>query len=116
MRPTDCSVTTPYMIIRIDGGISIPSNELAATIPSEKRRSYCSRSISGTASLENTAAEATETPVMAANTAFARTVAIPTPPRSRIINASAAAKSSRMAPDTVVSSPISTNNGMTAKT
>jgi hypothetical protein len=64
--------------------------------------------------LVNTAAEAMETPVTAAKTAFAATVAMPSPPRRRFSRASATWKVSFPTSETLTSSPISTNNGMVA--
>ncbi len=66
--------------------------------------------------MEKTAAEATETPVMAAKTALAMTVAIPMPPLTRPRKNCAALNSSRVAPAMVEKSPIRTKSGTTAKT
>ena len=53
---------------------------------------------------------------MAAKTALAKTVAIPIPPRTRPSKTWAELKSSRVAPDTVEKSPMSTKSGTTANT
>ena len=66
--------------------------------------------------MENTAADATDTPVIAAKIAFAITVAAPTPPLTRRNRDSAASNRSRVAPDCVANNPITTNSGMTANT
>ncbi len=63
----------------------------------------------------NTAAEAIETPVTAANTALAPTVAMPSPPRTRASSACATSKVSFPTFETLTSSPISTKSGMVAK-
>ena len=57
------------------GGISMPNTELPATTPTANRGVYPKRIISGTATRVNTEADAMLTPVIAANTAFAATVA-----------------------------------------
>ena len=68
------------MISMTLGGISIPSTELPATTPTANRGLWPKRSISGTETRVNTAAEAMLTPVMAAKAALAATVATPSPP------------------------------------
>ena len=71
------------------------------------------RSISGTATLVKTAAEAIEMPVMAANTAFAITVATPSPPRMRRSMLLATSKMSLPRSAVATSRPIRTNSGTT---
>ena len=80
--PMDTSACEPYTIISRLGGISIPRIAEPEIVPSAIFRLYLSLSICGRAIFVNTAAEATVTPVMAANMALATTVAIPTPPRT----------------------------------
>lgn len=63
----------------------------------------------------NTAADAIEMPVMAANTALACTVASPSPPRTRPNMRCAASKASLPMPAAETSMPISTKSGTTAK-
>ena len=59
----------------------MPRTDEPATTPTATLRAVPARIISGTATLENTAADAIDTPVIAAKTAFDRTVATPSPPR-----------------------------------
>ncbi len=63
----------------------MPRTELPATSPSANFLLYPCLSISGRETLLKTAAEATLTPVIAAKTAFAKTVATPSPPRILLV-------------------------------
>ena len=56
--PIETLAITPKMIIRMLGGISMPSTELPATTPTENRGVWPCRIISGTATLVNTEADA----------------------------------------------------------
>jgi len=98
-----------------EGGISIPSTLEPATTPTATWRDVPARTISGTATLENTAAEAMEMPVIAAKTAFDSTVATPKPPRQLRIRRAMMANVSRPSPDSLTASPISTKSGTTPK-
>ena len=113
--PTDFSVSTPYKINSRLGGISMPSTEEPATTPTEKRGVWPWRSISGTATFVNTAAEAIEMPVMAAKTVLAPTVAMPSPPRTRRKIWLATSKVSLPISATETNRPIRTNSGTTPK-
>ena len=62
-----------------------------------------------------TDAEAMELPLIAAKTAFAATVAMPSPPATRRNARPATSKVSRPTPDTLTKSPMATNRGMTPK-
>jgi hypothetical protein len=64
--------------------------------------------------LVNTAAEAMDTPVTAANTALAPTVAMPRPPRTRRSRCCATSKVSLPTFEMLTSRPISTKSGMVA--
>ncbi len=63
----------------------------------------------------NTAAEAMEEPVTAANMAFAATVAMPSPPRTRRSSQRATTNVSLPTSETLTSSPMSTYSGTTPK-
>ena len=91
----------------------MPSTDDPATTPTAMLRLVPARTISGTAILENTAADAIEIPVMAANTAFDNTVATPSPPRQRRNPREITAKVSRPMPLSDTASPIRTNSGTT---
>jgi hypothetical protein len=93
--------------------MSMPSTEDPATTPVAKRGVKPKRSISGTATLVKTAAEAIEMPVMAAKIALATTVATPSPPRTRRRSAWATSKISLPRSAVATSRPISTNSGTT---
>ena len=113
--PTDCSSGPRRGISSSDGGISIPSTDDPATTPVAKRGVWPTRSISGTATRANTAADAIEMPVIAANTVLAPTVARPNPPRIRRNARLATSKVSRPICASDTTSPISTNSGTTPK-
>ena len=82
--PTDCSAINAYTINKRLGGISIPRTDDPATTPTENRAVYPCVIISGVATRVKTAADAIEEPVIAAKSAFAATVAMPRPPRTRL--------------------------------
>ncbi len=94
----------------------MPSTDVPATTPTEKRLVYPWRRISGLAIFVNTAADAMEDPVIAAKIAFAATVAMPRPPLIRRSIQRATSKVSRPISETPTRSPIITNSGMTART
>ena len=95
--------------------MSIPRTEDPATTPTENRAVYPCAIISGVATRVNTAADAMDDPVIAAKTAFAATVAIPSPPRTRRNAQRATWNVSRPTSDALTSKPISTKSGTTPK-
>ena len=97
------------------GGISMPSTEEPATTPTANRLLYPFATICGTATLENTAAEAIEMPVIEAKTALAATVAMPKPPRIFCKSQAATRNASRPISAASTIRPIRTNNGTTPK-
>tara|TARA_B100001123_G_C15176803_1_gene973666 strand:- start:381 stop:644 length:264 start_codon:yes stop_codon:yes gene_type:complete len=76
----EVSVTTPYMIKGIDGGINIPSVPPAASIPNTNVLSYPRFVISGIATVPIVAAVATDDPDIAENIVQLRIVATLSPP------------------------------------
>ena len=93
----------------------MPNTELPATEPTAKFFSYLWRTISGMATLLNTAADATLTPVTAAKMALDTTVAMPRPPGIRRRRMLAEPNSFCAAPEWLINTPIAKNSGSTTK-
>ena len=78
--PMDCSVSIPYTINTVLGGIRIPRLPPAATVPVARPISYPYFFISGSVTVAMVAAVALVEPEMAENPAHVPMVAIARPP------------------------------------
>ena len=95
------------------GGITADSPAAATTAPAARERSVLAASISGIATLPNTAVAAVGMPQAAPNAALARVVAIASPPLMCPSHDRAALNSPSPIPEAKASSPMRTNRGTT---